>query len=225
MLITIEGPDGSGKATQTKLLASRLEQSGYKVQALSFPCYGSDSSFMVKKYLEGEFGIDASPYVASLCYAQDRAIQMKTVVSKIDSDTILISDRYVGSNMMYQGSRVKTEQEGIEYLQWVQDLEYSRFGIPKPDCTLFLNVPASVTFEKVKARTDNDVQLKRDIHEESYDIQFNAYSFGLLCCKLFDWKIIDCIREGGMMPVDELSDILLEFVINLLNKTAAKVAV
>ena len=73
-VIVIEGSDGSGKATQTKLLYEALTAQGKKVKMVSYPCYESDSSALVKMYLEGEFGADpaaVNPYVASSFFAVD----------------------------------------------------------------------------------------------------------------------------------------------------------
>ena len=74
-VIVIEGSDGSGKATQTKLLYEALTAQGKQVKMVSYPCYESDSSALVKMYLEGEFGADpaaVNPYVASSFFAVDR---------------------------------------------------------------------------------------------------------------------------------------------------------
>ena len=71
-LIAIEGLDGSGKATQAKLLAGYLAAQGLAVREVSFPDYGSDSSALVKMYLAGQFGQppdDVNAYAASSFYA------------------------------------------------------------------------------------------------------------------------------------------------------------
>ena len=55
-LIVLEGLDGSGKATQAKLLAAHLKEQGFSVREITFPNYESDSSALVKMYLSGQFG-------------------------------------------------------------------------------------------------------------------------------------------------------------------------
>ena len=55
-LIVLEGLDGSGKATQAKLLAAHLKERGFSVREITFPNYESDSSALVKMYLAGQFG-------------------------------------------------------------------------------------------------------------------------------------------------------------------------
>ncbi len=68
-LIVIEsGSDGSGKATQSQKLFNRLYDENYKVRKIEFPNYKSNSSALVKMYLNGEFGSnpeDVNAYAAS----------------------------------------------------------------------------------------------------------------------------------------------------------------
>ncbi|MDP4160962.1 MAG: thymidylate kinase, partial [Bacillota bacterium] len=74
-LIVIEAGDGSGKATQTKLLYERLKTENYRVKKVEFPDYKSSSSALIKMYLNGEFGAnpnDVNPYIASTFYSVDR---------------------------------------------------------------------------------------------------------------------------------------------------------
>ena len=74
-LIVIDGTDGSGKATQIKILEEKLKRKNINFKKVSFPSYDSPSSSLVKMYLSGEFGKDAkeiSPYIASTFYAVDR---------------------------------------------------------------------------------------------------------------------------------------------------------
>ena len=80
-LIVLEGLDGSGKATQAKLLAQHLKEAGKNVQEITFPDYASDSSALVKMYLAGQFGAkpdDVNAYAASSFYAVDRYASYKT---------------------------------------------------------------------------------------------------------------------------------------------------
>ena len=73
-LFIIEGGDGSGKATQTRLLTEHLQRDGYDVKSVSYPDYDSDSSALVKMYLRGDFGSDAdavNPYAASAFFADN----------------------------------------------------------------------------------------------------------------------------------------------------------
>ena len=120
-LIIIEGSDGSGKATQTKKLYDRLEAENYKIKKVEFPNYNSESSALVKMYLRGDFGknaTDVDPYVCSTFYAVDRYASFKTGWEEFyNNGGIIICDRYTTSNMVHQASKID-ESERDKYLDW-----------------------------------------------------------------------------------------------------------
>ena len=135
-LLVIEGLDGSGKATQAKLLASHLAESGRKVMEITFPDYESDSSALVKMYLSGQFGDkpdDVNPYAASSFYAVDRYASYKTKWGSFyEAGGIVIADRYTTSNAVHQCSKLPPEQWN-DFLRWAFDYEYRLLGLPAPD--------------------------------------------------------------------------------------------
>ena len=115
-LIAIEGTDGSGKKTQAVMLAEELRSAGVSVRQLSFPCYESDSSALVRMYLSGAFGTDPSAvnaYAASTFFAVDRyASFMQDWKEAYDRGDIIITDRYTTSNVIHQASKLpEGEQE------------------------------------------------------------------------------------------------------------------
>jgi len=110
-IIVIEGTDSSGKETQTKLLYERVKKIYDKTIKISFPNYDSPACEPVKMYLAGAFGTDATkvnPYPISTMYAIDRYASFKQDWEKkyID-DYIIITDRYVTSNMIHQASKIE----------------------------------------------------------------------------------------------------------------------
>ena len=135
-LLVIEGLDGSGKATQAKLLAAHLAESGRRVMEITFPDYESDSSALVKMYLSGQFGDkpdDVNPYAASSFYAVDRYASYKTRWGSFyEAGGIVIADRYTTSNAVHQCSKLPPEQWD-DFLRWAFDYEYRLLGLPAPD--------------------------------------------------------------------------------------------
>ena len=124
-LIIIEGSDGSGKATQTEKLYDRLKQNNYNIKKVEYPNYKSESSSLVKMYLRGDFGKDATdvdPYVCSTFFAVDRYASFKTEWEEFyNNGGIIICDRYTTSNMIHQASKMEVEERD-KYLEWLNDL-------------------------------------------------------------------------------------------------------
>ena len=147
-LIVIEGLDGSGKATQTKLLADKLTSMGRTVRKLEFPDYDSPSSSLVKMYLNGDFGKnpeDVNAYAASAFYAVDRAASyLKNWKNDCNNGSVILCDRYCTSNIIYQMSKVKNdERDG--FIEWQSDFEYNKLGLPVPDAVIYLDVDPDVS--------------------------------------------------------------------------------
>ncbi|WP_367268539.1 dTMP kinase, partial [Ruminococcus sp.] len=95
-IIVIEGLDGSGKATQTKILCEKFSALGKKVTKLEFPNYESPAAAPVKMYLDGEFGDkpdDVNAYAASAFYAVDRvASYLQLWKKECDNGGVILSD-------------------------------------------------------------------------------------------------------------------------------------
>ena len=144
MIVNIEGTDGCGKKTQTDLLFNYLKEKGYKVKKISFPNYDSESSSLVKMYLRGDFGENnnLNGYQASMFYAVDRLATMINI--NVEDYDFVLFDRYVPSNMIHQSTRIKDQDELDRFLDWVVDLEFEKLNLPKPDKTLFLDVPSPI---------------------------------------------------------------------------------
>ena len=111
-LIVFEGTDGSGKATQSKLLFERLQREGVDCRKLDFPRYGEKSAALVELYLGGAFGShpnDVNAYAASTFYSVDRYASYKQDWGKYyEAGGLLIADRYTTSNAVHQASNCRT---------------------------------------------------------------------------------------------------------------------
>ncbi|MBU4493296.1 MAG: thymidylate kinase, partial [Nanoarchaeota archaeon] len=103
--IVIAGTDGSGKATQIKILVKRLKDKGYEVEIADFPQYGKKSAALVEEYLNGKFGLaeEVGPYRASIFYACDRYAASFKIKEWLDEGKIVVSNRYVSANVGHQG--------------------------------------------------------------------------------------------------------------------------
>ena len=127
-LFIIEAGDGSGKETQTRLLAERLERDGHSVLPITFPDYAADSSMLVRMYLRGDFGThadDVNAYAASTFFAVDRYASYRTKWGRdYETGAVILADRYTTSNMVHQAVKIQDDAERDAFLDWLYDLEF-----------------------------------------------------------------------------------------------------
>ena len=159
--VVFEGIDGSGKGTQVELVAERLRAEGKKVALLDFPRYKHQSGFMVSKYLNGEYGTldQIGPELASTFYAIDRFDAKKEALEALAENDYVLANRYASSNMIFQASKLDSYPKIDAFLDWVYDLEFRIFGIPKPDLVVFLKI--SVETSPASSQRKNSANTSR----------------------------------------------------------------
>ncbi|PIR04899.1 MAG: thymidylate kinase, partial [Candidatus Liptonbacteria bacterium CG11_big_fil_rev_8_21_14_0_20_35_14] len=143
-LIVIDGIDGSGKATQIKLLETRLKKEKIKVKTIDFPRY-QDNFFgkLIGKYLSGIYGdfIKVAPRLASVLYAADRFESSQQIQNWLNLGFTVLADRYATANQIHQGGKISNLKERKDFLKWLDTMEYEIFKIPKPDLVIYLDLP------------------------------------------------------------------------------------
>lgn len=221
VFIVIEGTDGSGKGTQTDILHKRLEGEGYSVEVFDFPRYGQSSAYFVEQYLNGKFGELASidAYKGSLFYALDRYAASFAIRQAVEAGKVVISNRYVGSNMGHQGGKLPDDVARRKYFEWNEHLEFSILGIPRPDLNLVLHVPAEMAQKLVDRKETRSYTAKqRDLHEADLDHLRNAENAYLQMCDLFPkvFTKIECSSGGDIDSVDDISQRIWKRVAPLL---------
>lgn len=215
-VIVIEGSDGSGKETQTRLLFEYLQAQGQPVRKMTYPNYESDSSALVRMYLGREFGGDAfavNPYVTSAFYAVDRfASYLKEWKEFYESgdDHVVICDRYVTSNMLHQAAKLDTPEEKTAFLDWEYDFEYVKGGLPVPEHVFFLDVPPEVSARLIRERANKIThEAKKDIHEANPDFLRRSYENSILLVEKYGWERIACCDgEGNLKPIEEIHELI-----------------
>ncbi len=213
-LIAVEGLDGSGKATQTKLLCDALAEKGVRVRKISFPDYAQPSSVLAKIYLDGEFGTDpnaVNAYAASSFFAVDRyASYMKFWRDEYLSGSVIVADRYTTSNMVFHLSKLpKAEHES--FLNWLQDYEYGKLGLPRPDVTIYLDMPQAVS-QKLLSHRYNGNEGKKDIHEKNAAYQKECHESAVYAAERLNWKIIPCAAGDAPRTVDEIHQDIIKVI-------------
>ena len=208
-LIVIEGLDGSGKATQSAKLLDWMENREGKAIKVSFPDYRSPSSFPVKMYLEGKMGSthDVNAYAASSFYSVDRFVSYQTGWKKqYTQGYTIIADRYTTSNAVHQMVKLPPEQRD-EYLCWLQDIEYVRFGLPRPDVVIYLDMDVSVSKQLLDARRASS---QADIHEGDLVYLESCRESAIWASNRLGWKIIRCDDGSAPFTVEEIFKKIIE---------------
>jgi dTMP kinase len=223
-VITIEsGSDSSGKATQAKKLYHRLIAEGYNVRKIEYPNYESQSSALVKMYLNGEFGADPNsvdPYIASTFYAVDRfASYRKEWASFYEMGGIIIADRYTTSNMVHQACKIQNNEEREAFLNWLWEYEFKLYKLPVPDCVIFLDMPVAYSLELMKDRKNKFTgSTTKDIHESNTAYLTSSYYNALEVANKYQWAKISCTSENGLRSIDEIHEQIYNHVISILNQ-------
>lgn len=210
-LIVIEGTDSSGKETQTKRVVERLTAEGFNILKVEYPNYKSQSSALVKMYLNGEFGDKASdinPYSASAFYAVDRYASYKKEWAEFYNDGgIIIADRYTTSNMIHQASKISDNNEKKIYLDWLYDFEFTKMGLPVPDMVVFLNMPPEMSIKLMEMRKNKiSGETEKDIHEKDSEYLRNSYMNACFIAENYKWEKVDCSVDGNLRTIEEIGE-------------------
>ena len=207
-LIVIEGTDGSGKSTQFRKLWEHLQADGVPFQHIVFPRYSEDSSALIRMYLGGQFGdkpSDVNAYAASSFYAVDRFASYKMDWGKwYEEGGLVLSDRYTTSNAVHQASKEPEEKQG-DFLKWLYDFEYDKLGLPRPDLTIYLDVPTDFT-EKLLRHREADTNTKADIHEKDMDYLATCRNTGRKAAGFYNWTVIQCVKDGAMRSIEDIHE-------------------
>ena len=220
-LIIIEGLDGCGKSTQTALLEKYFADNGVDYKKIKLPDYDSPSSTLVKMYLNGEFGdigcLDA--YQANSLYAVDRLCTMMGLKDHIENGGSIVFDRYVESTMLHQAALIENQEERDRFLDYVNDFEFEKLKLPKPDLVIFLDVPVEVSKKLADSRGEYKSGNKKDILEQDISHLTKAYNSGKYVANKYGWTQISCLNESGnLKSIEEISNDIFEIVKKLFNK-------
>lgn len=210
LLIAIEGVDGCGKTTQVRLLTEALEAAGLNPLAVSFPRY-ADPNFgdMIKEFLRGEFGDVASvhPKLVALLFAGDRAAEAPNLRQALCEDRVVICDRYFYSNLAYQAAKFGDDPEKIEkFVVWLRKLEFGHWAVPRPTCSIYLDVHQDQRHERLATREANgNGAVPDDIHERDLTLQARVEEMFRSQAEIYDDLVrIDCQQFGEWLDPQDV---------------------
>lgn len=210
--LVIDGLDGSGKGTVTRMLKDYLTAKGVENDLISFPMYHLESAALVKLYLSGAMGEDpagTNGYAASTLFAADRYVSYRmgwhTLYEKEGS--VLIADRYTTANAVHQLTKLPKDQWD-DFLTWLFDFEYEKLGLPRPDHTFYLEMPPHLC-RKMIAKRAGETGRAVDIHEKDTDHLDKAYEAALYACEKLGWTKIKSFEGETTRPLDLVFEELL----------------
>jgi dTMP kinase len=219
-LILIEGTDCSGKQTQSELLLKRLNEAGIKAQMLSFPMYDTPTGkiiggpYLGKEYI-GECwfkeGADnVPPKVSSLYFTLDRLYNISKVTDLLDKGINVILDRYTPSNMAHHGGKLDNKEERLAFYDFIDTLEYQMLKLPKPDYSYLLYMPYEYGKKLREMRSKTEAL---DEHEKSERNLRNAEKAYLEISEIYNFKIINSIKNNEIRSIENINDELYDDVI------------
>ena len=211
MFIVLEGLDGAGKSTQIRMLQELFARRGVACRYLHFPRFDAPVfGDLIARFLRGELGtVEAvDPYLVALLFAGDRGDAAAEIRQWLASGEAVVLDRYVYSNVAFQCAKLSSEEERRALKRWILDTEYGYYRLPRPDVSLFLDVPFSFTERKLtQAREGGDrdyLQGSRDIHEDALDLQRRVREVYLAAAAKDDsLRVVDCSDPSGAMGSPE----------------------
>jgi dTMP kinase len=136
MFITFEGPDGSGKTTQARLLAATLQEQSYNVHLTREPG-GTAIGDQIRQVVHSLKNMEMHPHTEVLLYIASRAQLVNQVIRpKLAEGTIVICDRYADSTLAYQGYGHGLDLDSLKAI-----IHFATGGL-QPDLTLYFSISA-----------------------------------------------------------------------------------
>lgn len=143
--ITFEGPEGCGKSTQIRLLSESLTKQGRTVLTTREPG-GTDVGEEIREILMNPEHVELTDLTEVFLYEAARAqLVNEVIIPALDSEHIVLCDRFSESTLAYQGYGGKISVE------WIQKIDQMVRGGLSPDLTLFIDVDPEVGLKRARA--------------------------------------------------------------------------
>ena len=182
-LIAIEGLDGTGKYTQSRLLLDHLTEKHGQTKLYSFPRYSTSTGKRVADYLNGRLGELNLLQMAEL-YCADRLAARAEILDDLYRGYNVICDRYCLSNWAYFTAMARIEVDAgraksgyaANIDKHLHETEFVVNKLPLPNLTVFLDIPLeeSKKFVAMKGKRDY-TDKEQDEHESNHDLLEYVY--------------------------------------------------
>lgn len=217
-LIVIDGTDGSGKATQARMLVARASKK-HRVHTTDFPRYDTNLlGKLIKECLTGLHGdfLAVAPKIASVLYAVDRFETLPLIQGWLDHGDIVVLDRFVSANQIHQGGKIRDPKLREEFLLWLEKLEFGVLGLPRPDIIVYLHVPVQISMKLARDRAIAENKAPDEAEKNAWhqaEAQESALS---IIKKSNNWVKIDCAPKGAMLSPEAIHELVFKAVKHLI---------
>ena len=195
VFICVEGLDGCGKTTQTKLLVRRLRKKGYDAVYTAEPSRGNIGKFIKKYCLHGKKRV--SSIVEALLFAADRYEHVENeIIPALDEGRLVVSDRYVYSSLAYQGAA------GLD-LKWIEKINEHAM---RPDLAIFVDVEPEVVIHRLKPKKSVMENLETQLKVREVYMKFVEKG--------------ELVKTDGNKSKKEVADDILKVVLRFLEKAS-----
>jgi dTMP kinase len=191
--ISIEGPDGSGKSTQARLLADHLASQGYAVLFSREPG-GTEIGDQIRRVIMSLYNKRMSPQAEFLLFSASRAQLVREVIQpKLAAGGVVVCDRFYDSSLAYQGYG---HQLDLDQLRSVT--EFVTGGLV-PDLTLLLDLPSE---EGLSRRKEAGLWNRLDDYDLAFHERVRAGYLRLAQAEPQRWVVIDATRSKAEIQSD-----------------------
>ncbi len=161
LFITFEGPEGSGKSTQLRRLATRLRAEGHSVLETSEPG-GTPIGIQIRRVLLDAKNLEMRPTTELLLMFASRAQNVdETILPALSRGEIVLSDRFTDSSLVYQGS---ARGLGSDVVYEVDRIACR--GLV-PDLTIVVDIETELGLERAHGRNRKTQEVETRIDEQA----------------------------------------------------------
>lgn len=223
--IVFDGNDGSGKATQSKLLVEFLNRQGIEAERVDFPAYDKNVfGKLLSECLAGQRGdfVHLDPKIASTLYALDRFESSSEIRDSLAAGKVVIADRFTSANQIHQGGKIDDVEDRKRFLEWLELIEHGVLSIPRPDAIFYLKVPLAISLQLLsEKRAAKSVDLgagEKDAHEEDRAFLERSHETAVwLASHEPNWQVVDCEKHGEMRTREDIHAEVTEAITKLLS--------
>lgn len=203
----LDGADGAGKDTQADQLLAAAKRRGISAATIRFPAYDHTfSGGVIRDYQSGKFGDLAvcHPKLACYPYAVDRYENQSKLHQLLLDHDLVISSRYVISNIAYQAVRVP-ETERAAFRVWAETLDYEVMKNPREDAVIFLSLPVELADQLIAKRNAGKTTV-RDLYDENQAYRRAVLEeYQILLGSHDHWHRVDCDSGNTIRSIEDIA--------------------